>query len=96
MTDSNLGVFHMPELHRVRGVVLAREGHADQAIEAFTDGLDLARQWGARTQELRTHVDLATHLPEVATAHLGRLRELYDSFSEGHGEPLLRQAAELL
>jgi hypothetical protein len=91
--ETNLGTFFLPELYRVRGIVDVREGRKDRGRQAFEQGIALARACASRTQELRTHVDLSEHLPDAAAAHRERFVALFDGFTEGRDEPLLREAA---
>jgi class 3 adenylate cyclase/tetratricopeptide (TPR) repeat protein len=88
-----------PEVHRVRGEVLASMASGPLRSEAeaeasFRSALLLAREQGARSLELRAAVSLAAFLRERERAEEGRsiVREVYDTFTEGFETPDLRAA----
>ena len=88
-----------PELHRVRGEVLASiEGSSDDAEESFRAAIALARQQRARSLELRAAVSFARFLDGRGRAPEGRVlvRKLYDSFTEGFDTRDLREAYAIL
>jgi tetratricopeptide (TPR) repeat protein len=92
-----------PELHRVRGEILAsrESGHLrseGKAEASFRSALALARQQRARSLELRAAVSLATFLDKQGRSDEGRpvVREVYASFTEGFETPDLRIARALL
>jgi predicted ATPase len=90
-----------PELHRIRGEVLAKRlsGPKDQEAEAsLWTALKLARGQGARSLELRAAVSLDAFLGERGRANEGRtlLRQVYASFTEGLETRDLRAARTAL
>ena len=87
-----------PELHRLRGDLLARDPRrAGQAAEAYDLAMERAAGHGARSPELRAAARRCRvpggARPERAQA---RLRELYGGFEEGFATPDLRVAAGLV
>jgi predicted ATPase len=90
--------YYLPELHRLRGDLLARDPRrAGQAAEAYELAMELAAGTGARSPELRAAARRC-RLPAGARperAH-DRLRELYGGFEEGFATPDLRAAAGLV
>jgi DNA-binding winged helix-turn-helix (wHTH) protein/tetratricopeptide (TPR) repeat protein len=90
--------YYLPELHRLRGDLLARDpGRAGPAAAAYGRAIELAAAHGARSPELRATARLC-RLPAGARPAdaLARLAELYDRFDEGAGTPDLRVARSLL
>jgi DNA-binding winged helix-turn-helix (wHTH) protein len=90
--------YYLPELHRIRGDLLARDpASAGQAAGAYGRAMTLAAGHGARSPELRAAIRLA-RLPEPVrpAGARERLRRLYDGFEEGFATPDLRAAGELL
>jgi DNA-binding winged helix-turn-helix (wHTH) protein/tetratricopeptide (TPR) repeat protein len=90
--------YYLPELHRLRGDLLARDRRrAGQAADAYDLAMELAAGHGARSPELRAAARRcrlpAGARPERAQA---RLRELYGGFTEGFATPDLRAAAGLI
>jgi predicted ATPase len=90
--------YYLPELHRLRGDLLATDGRrAAQAAEAYGRAMEIAAGHGTRSAELRAAIGLCRlpdrSRPEGARAHL---RRLYDQFEEGFGTPDLQAAAALL
>jgi len=90
--------FHLPEMMRIKGEILASGSHSCEAETWFSRSLDLAREQSALAWELRTATSLA-HL----WALQGRgddaprvLRPVYDRFTEGFDTPDLRAAKRLL
>jgi predicted ATPase len=90
--------FHLPEVMRIKGEILASGPHPSEAETWFSRSLDLAREQSALAWELRTATSLA-HL----WARQGRsdeatriLRPVYDRFTEGFDTPDLRAAKRLL
>jgi predicted ATPase len=53
-----------PEVHRVRGLALAKRGEADAAERAFQRAVECAREQGALSWELRARRCIAEHLAE--------------------------------
>ena len=90
--------YYLPELHRVRGDLLARDpAAAGQAAQAYGQAMALAAGLGTRSPELRAAVRLC-RLPGRARPGDARerLRRLYGGFEEGFSTPDLRAAAALL
>jgi predicted ATPase/DNA-binding winged helix-turn-helix (wHTH) protein len=90
--------FHLPEMMRIKGEILASGSHACDAEAWFSRSIDLAREQAALAWELRAAASLA-HLG----ARQGRgdeasrvLRPVYDRFTEGFDTPDLRAAKRLL
>jgi DNA-binding winged helix-turn-helix (wHTH) protein/predicted ATPase len=90
--------YYLPELHRLRGDLLARDpGRAGEATEAYRRAIELAAAHGARSPELRATIGLC-RLPAPARPAdaRARLRGLYGRFDEGFGTPDLQAAEALL
>jgi DNA-binding winged helix-turn-helix (wHTH) protein/predicted ATPase len=92
------GYFYEPELLRLRGEVLRRQGLAEVAGEAVRRSLEVARALGARSLELRSAMTAVEH---AASEHergaaLAALRSARDTFDEGFDTPDLQRAASLL
>ena len=87
-----------PELHRVRGEVLASLGSEPQAEESFRAALALARGQRAKSLELRAAVAFGRFLAGRGRADEGRslVRALDGSFTEGLDTRDLREAQALL
>jgi adenylate cyclase len=99
-----------PELHRLRGEFLMRASEcsdpqvariypAREASEgACTRALELARNMGAKSLELRAATTLSRLWDEQGKSAAARqlLRTVYDSFTEGHDTRDLREAREQL
>jgi predicted ATPase/DNA-binding winged helix-turn-helix (wHTH) protein len=90
--------FHLPEMMRIKGELLAPGPHSCEAENWFSRSLDLARGQSALAWELRTATSLA-HL----WGRQGRgeeasrvLRPVYDRFTEGFDTPDLKAAKRLL
>jgi predicted ATPase len=88
----------VPELHRIRGVLLAGEGDAVGAEADFVKALDLAREQEARHWELRAATGLARLWRDQGRWVEARdlLTPVYGWFTEGFGLPDLREAKALL
>ena len=90
--------YYLPELHRLRGDLLARDGRRDaEAAEAYGQAMDLAAGHGTRSAELRAAIGRC-RLPDRSRPEgaLAQLRRLYDQFEEGFGTPDLLAARALL
>jgi DNA-binding winged helix-turn-helix (wHTH) protein/predicted ATPase len=89
--------YYLPELHRLRGDLLAAGGHPGAAADAYGRAMELAAAHGARSPELRAALRLCL-LPEGARPEdaPARLRALYDRFEEGFATPDLRAAAAMV
>ena len=89
--------YYLPELHRIRGDLLAREGRADQAAAAYARAIELAAGHGTRSAELRAALHRCRVQDRSPTeADRAHLRQLYDQFEEGFGTPDLVAAKALL
>ena len=92
-------MFHMPELLRVKGGLLAiRESDLREVEICFSESLELSRRQGARAWELRTASDFAKFSADHGQAESGRalLQSVYAGFSEGFETADLKAAAGLL
>jgi DNA-binding winged helix-turn-helix (wHTH) protein/predicted ATPase len=90
--------YYLPELHRLRGDLLARDGRrASEAADAYGRAVEIAAGHGTRSAELRAAIGRC-RLPDRArpAGALEHLRRLYDRFEEGFGTPDLLAAAALL
>ena len=92
--------FNLPELHRIKGVLLAlRPPPEDRASEdALSAAVGLARRQGALAWELRATASLARQrLKRGRSAKVLReLAAVHDRFTEGRETPDLRGARDLL
>jgi tetratricopeptide (TPR) repeat protein len=97
MVGTERPFYYLPELHRIRGDLLARDGRAGQAAEAYGWAMELAAGYGARSAELRAALRRC-RLPGRAPSDADRvhLRRLYDQFEEGFATPDLQAAKALL
>jgi predicted ATPase len=92
-----------PELHRIRGEILASpnagaaRSEAD-AEAALREALGMARRQKARSLELRAAMSLEAFLSERGRGDEGRaaVRAVYATFTEGFETPDLRRAAVIL
>ena len=86
------------ELYRIRGSLQASTGHTEDATNSFEHAIDLARQRGAKSWELRTGINLAAVLrdagQEIKANEL--LAPLYEGFVEGFDTHDLLRAKALL
>ena len=88
-----------PELYRLRGELLARQGASPTEVEAcFQQAIEIARRQESRSLELRAVLSLS-HLwqsqGKIEEAHQ-RLAQIYGWFSEGFETRDLVEARELL
>ena len=90
--------FHLPEMMRIKGEILASRLQSCEAETWFSRSIDLAREQSALAWELRAATSFA-HL----RARQGRcgeawrlLRPVYDRFTEGFDTPDLMAAKRLL
>jgi DNA-binding winged helix-turn-helix (wHTH) protein/predicted ATPase len=98
MVGTTRPFYYQPELHRLRGDLLARDPRrTGQAAEAYAHAIRLAADHGARSPELRASIHLC-RLPANArpAAAFARLRQLYEQFQEGSATPDLVAARALL
>ncbi len=90
---------YLPELLRLRGELRAACESEPAAVESdLREAVALAREMGARLQELRATTSLARQLARRGRAAEGRelLAPLYASFTEGFGARDLVEAKALL
>jgi predicted ATPase len=89
-----------PELHRLEGELLLRRFPPDEeaAHRCFRRALDLARERGERSLELRAATSLARLLQRKGLRQEGRhiLADIYGWFTEGFGTADLESATALL
>jgi predicted ATPase len=92
--------FNLPELHRVKGVLLASRSpsEAEAVDNALSKAVGLARHQGALAWELRATTSLVhERLKRKETAETLRdLAAVYARFTEGRETPDLRTARDLL
>ncbi len=93
-----LARYHEPELHRLRGALLARRADVGGAETSLRRAIELARSREARAWELRAATTLAALLKASGRGDEARstLAPIHDSFTEGFDLPDLRDARELL
>jgi class 3 adenylate cyclase/predicted ATPase len=86
------------ELHRLRGQLLLRRGHAEAAENSYREALRIAREQEAKLWELRAAASLARLCRD--RGHRGQVRDLlaplYGWFTEGFGTADLKEARALL
>ena len=88
-----------PDLHRLRGDLLARQGAEASAVEAsYREAMDLARRQGAKAVELRATTSFGRWLQAQGRAAEARdlLAPIYGWFTEGFDTRDLREAKALL
>ena len=93
--------FGLPELHRLKGVLLLQQdmpGAMAAAESCFLAGLEVARRQQARILELRSATSLARLMRQQgqSTAARDLLGPLYGWFTEGFDTPDLGAAKDLL
>jgi DNA-binding winged helix-turn-helix (wHTH) protein/predicted ATPase len=97
MVGTTRPFYYLPELHRIRGDLLAQVGRSDQAAAAYAHAMELAADHGTRSAELRATLRRCRlHDPSPADADRARLRHLHDQFEEGFSTPDLRATRALL
>jgi predicted ATPase/DNA-binding winged helix-turn-helix (wHTH) protein len=93
-------MFYMPELLRVKARLLLSlpEPEVQEAETLLDESLDLSRQQGARSWELRAAQDLAKLLADQGQSEKARtlLQSVYAGFSEGFETADLKAAERLL
>ena len=91
---------HAAEIHRIRAVVLARDGveRYDEAEPDFIKALAVARSQRAKAWELRSATGYGQLLKELGRASEARdlLKPVYDWFTEGFDTKDLKEARTLL
>jgi tetratricopeptide (TPR) repeat protein len=90
--------FHLPEMMRIKGEILASGSHWCEAETWFSRSLDVAREQSALAWELRTATSLAHLWVRQDRGDEARrlLRSVYDRFTEGFDTPDLKTAKRLL
>ena len=90
--------FHLPEMMRIKGEILASRSQSCEAETWFSRSIDLAREQSALAWELRTATSLAHLWTRQGRCDEGQrvLRPVYDRFTEGFDTPDLRAAKGLL
>jgi DNA-binding winged helix-turn-helix (wHTH) protein/tetratricopeptide (TPR) repeat protein len=97
MVGTERPFYYLPELHRIRGDLLAWDGRPGQAAEAYARAVEVAAGHGTRSAELRAALHRCRlqdrSSPAADRAHL---RRLYNQFEEGFRTPDLLAARALL
>jgi predicted ATPase len=90
--------FHLPEMMRIKGELLASGQHSSEAECWFSRSVELAREQSALAWELRTATSLAHLLSRQGRGDEAPrvLRPVYDRFTEGFDTSDLRAAKGLL
>jgi predicted ATPase/DNA-binding winged helix-turn-helix (wHTH) protein len=90
--------FHLPEMMRIKGELLASGSHSCEAEYWFSRSQDLAREQSALAWELRTATSLAHLWGSQGRCDEAQrvLRPVYHRFTEGFDTPDLRAAKRLL
>jgi predicted ATPase len=93
--------FYLPEIHRLKGELLLRQGEPGAVFEAvacFRRALDIARRQQARALELRGATSLARLWLERGERQqaLELLAPVYNWFTEGFDTPDLKNAKATL
>jgi predicted ATPase len=86
------------ELHRQKGQLLMRQGHAEAAEQLYQKALRIAREQRAKLWELRAAVSLARLRRDQGRCAEARelLAPVYGWFTEGFDTPDLKEAKALL
>jgi tetratricopeptide (TPR) repeat protein len=91
MTGGDRAFFYEPEMHRLRGKLLLAQDKPRQndAREAVSEALRIAREHGARMLELRACVTRLEMLDEVRedSSEKQELLAVMDSLNEGQSAP---------
>jgi predicted ATPase len=92
--------FWAAEIHRIRGELLLHQSPSDPALAraSVEHAIEVARQQGAKSLELRAACSLARILRESACRDEARamLAEIYNWFTEGFDTADLKEAKVLL
>ena len=90
--------YYAPELERLRGELLTRQGQFDEAAVCFQKALGAAADMGAKSLELRAAMSLARLWSELGrrAAAYDLLTPIYSWFTEGLDTPDLKDARALL
>jgi predicted ATPase len=88
----------LPELLRIKSLVLAARNDRESAIGCLTEAIEVARTQSALAFELRSATDLARVLSDVGHRDQARhgLALVYDRFTEGFQTADLKMARGLL
>jgi predicted ATPase len=86
------------ELNRLKGQILLRQGHFEEAEELYRKALSIAREQKAKLWELRAAVSLARLWRDQGRRAAARdlLAPVYGWFTEGFDTPDLKEAKALL
>ncbi|HTS52082.1 MAG TPA: AAA family ATPase [Burkholderiales bacterium] len=89
---------HLPEVLRLKGWMLMRQGRGEEAEARLRASIDWARQQQAKSWELRSSTTLAQLLAERGQRDAARelLAPVYNWFTEGFDTQDLREAKALL
>ncbi len=91
-------LWYITELHRLKGEILAKCGHGDEAEHCYLHSLELARHQDALSLELRAAMSLSQLV--AGRGHRPGAREIlaavYERFSEGFDTADLREASAIL
>jgi predicted ATPase len=80
--------YYLPELHRLRGDLLAADGRPAEDADAYRRAMELAAGHGTRSAELRAAIGLCRlPRPTRPAEVLAELRWLRDQFEEGSAPP---------
>jgi class 3 adenylate cyclase/tetratricopeptide (TPR) repeat protein len=100
IADRHRDTIFAPELHRLEGELLLRRSPPDEgaALRCFRRAMDLARERGEKSLELRAAMSLARLLQRQGQREPARqvLANVYGWFTEGFDTADLRGARELL
>ena len=90
--------FHLPEMMRIKGEILASGSRSCEAETWFSRSMDLAREQSALAWELRAATSLAHLWVRQGRCDEGQrvLQPVYDRFTEGFDTPDLMAAKHLL
>jgi predicted ATPase len=90
--------YYQAEIHRLKGELLLVQGDEAQAEASFDEAIEVARQQGAKSWELRATVSLCRLFQEQGKQEEARplLREIYGWFTEGFDTPDLIEGKALL
>ena len=90
--------FHLPEMMRIKGEILASGSRSCEAETWFSRSMDLAREQSALAWELRAATSLAHLWARQGRCDEGQrvLQPVYDRFTEGFDTPDLMAAKHLL
>jgi len=86
------------ELHRIRAVMLEKQGDHAAAVNSYNEAINLARQQSAKSFELRSSIGLARLWKSRGQVDEARvlLEGIYSWFTEGFDTPDLKEAKSLL